>query len=82
MTPKEMLLTAPDGQLDHSLFGIISEWGDEPTSLQVLEVLDMSIHSSLASSFVITLLKIFLDQALNRENKTMEDLVPIATWRD
>lgn len=82
MTPKEMLLTAPDGQLDHSLFATIEQWDDEPTGLQVLEVLDKSIHCALASSFVIKVLNIFLDQALERENKTLEDLVPLATWRN
>lgn len=82
MTPKEMLLSAPDGQIAHSLFPLIEQWDDEPTSLQILEVIDKSIYSALASSFVLKVLNIFLEQALERESKTLEDLVPLATWRN
>jgi hypothetical protein len=78
---KQMLLTAPETQLDHQMFPLIEKWDDEPTSLQLLEVLDQCIYFALASGFVITLLQNMYDLALEREGKTHEDDIPFATWR-
>ena len=79
---KEQLLKAPDTQLDASMFPLIEKWDNEPTSLQILEVLDKCIHASLASGFVIKLLQSLYDIALKREGKKHEDNVPLATWRE
>lgn len=80
-TLKQMLLTAPDTQLDSCMFPLIEKWDDEPTSLQILEVLDQCIFSALASGFVVGLLQTLYDAACKREGKTHEDNVPFATWR-
>ena len=53
---KEALLKAPDSQLDACMFPLIEKWDDNPTALQILEVLDECIYSALASGFVIVLL--------------------------
>jgi len=79
---KEHLLKAPDSQLDASVFPLIEKWDDEPTSLQILEVLDKCIYGSLASGFVIVLLENLLDIAMKRENVTLDDIVLYAVWRD
>lgn len=78
---KQHLLQAPESQLDSSMFALIEGWDDDPTSLQVLEVLDKCVHASLASGFVIKLLETLYDTALKREEKTHKDNVPLATWR-
>ena len=46
---KEALLKAPDSQLDACMFPLIEKWDDNPTALQILEVLDECIYSALAS---------------------------------
>lgn len=79
---KEMLLQAPDTQLDHSMFPLIEQWSEpNPTALQVLEVLDKCVFSSLASRFTISLLQHLFDAALKTEGKTEAEVVQRATWR-
>jgi hypothetical protein len=79
---KDALLKAPDTQLDAGMFPLIERWDDEPTTLQVLEVLDNCVYAGLASGFVIVLLENLLDMALTRENTTKEEVVKLATWRE
>ena len=50
-------------------------------TLEILEVLDYVIHGSLASGFVVTLLQVLLDQAIEREGTTYEAVVALASWR-
>lgn len=76
-----MLLVAPDGQLDASVKPLIEKWNDEPTSLQVLKVLDQCVNSALASGFTISLLEMLLKEGIERENTTYDAVVDQATWR-
>jgi len=77
----QMLLLAPDGQLDAKMKPLIEKWDDPPTALQVLEVLDHCVHGAIASGMVIGLFKAMLDGCLSREGKTLEDVTALATWR-
>lgn len=79
---KQLLLKAPDSQLDHCMFPLIKRWDSQPRSIQILEVLDHCIYGSLASGFVVTLLQTMLDAAMHREKTTLDELVKQATWRD
>ena len=79
---KEALLKAPDSQLDACMFPLIEKWDDNPTALQILEVLDECIYSALASGFVIVLLETMLDVAIKEENTILDDIVLNAVWRD
>lgn len=81
MSIKDMLLKAPSGQLDPSMFPLIQKWDDPPTSLQLLEVLDKCIFSALASGFVVTVLQGLYEEALVREGKTHSDNESLAAWR-
>jgi DNA-binding transcriptional ArsR family regulator len=81
-TLTDLLLLAPDGQLDASMKTLIEKWDEEPTSIQILEVLDNCIYSALASDFVVSVLQALLDKQLNQENKKLDDIVPLATWRN
>ncbi len=82
MTVKALFLQAPPGQLDPSMLPLIEKWDDEPTAIQILEVLDHCIHASLASGFAVSTMQALLAGAQKRENVTMADLVPLATWRN
>ena len=77
----KLLRIAPDSQLDNSMQQLIEKWSDTPSSLQILEVLDRCIWGSLSSGFVIGVLERMLYETLKLENKTLEDILPDATWR-
>lgn len=79
---KEMLLQAPDGQLDKSMFPLIEKWDEEPTAIQILEVLDQVIYASLGSGFVVSLLQMLYENALKKEGKTHKDMEALTTWRN
>ena len=78
---KEMLITAPDSQLDQSMIDKIKLWSAVPTSLNILEVLDNCIYAALASGFVINVLETLLNEVLAMEGKVLEDILPEAVWR-
>lgn len=82
MSLKELLLIAPDNALDESMKPLIKKWDGEPKSIQILEVLDKCIYSSLASGFTISVLESMLDNAMMNENITLDDLTPLAVWRN
>jgi hypothetical protein len=76
-----MLLAAPDHHLDESMQPLIQKWSDPPTPIQVLEVLDYCVHSSLASGLGMKMLHILYDDVCKANNVTHEDVVKDATWR-
>ena len=78
---KEILLEAPDSQLDAAMVRLVRQWSDIPRPLEVLEVLDKSIHGALASDVVIRLLQLLYAKQCSLEGVTHESLVPLATWR-
>lgn len=78
---KSLLITAPEDQLDPVLVDLVKTWGDEPTSLQILELLDKAAYSAGASEFVMHVLQEFLRLALIEENTTYEAVVAQAYWR-
>lgn len=77
----DLLLAAPDSQLDVAMKPLISKWSEPPTAIQVLEVLDHCIHGSLASGFMVRFLQALYDMACKREQTTHEEVVKGATWR-
>ena len=79
---RTLLMEAPEGQLDESMKPLIAKWDETPTSIQILEVLDKSIYYATASDFVVRTFQIMLDMALESEKKTLEDITPLATWRN
>lgn len=78
---RDLLIKMSDGQIDASMHPLLEKWNEPPTALQVLEVLDKCIHGSLASGFVVTVLRAAYGQALAREETTHEIVVQGATWR-
>lgn len=78
---KSLLLQAPDGQLDSSLFPLIEEWSDPPKAIEILEVLDKVIYSSLGSGFTVNVLQLVYNETLQKEGKTHDEMIPLAVWR-
>lgn len=79
---REVFLEAPESQLDPSLKPLIEKWNSPtPSALQVLEVLDLCIFSSLASGFVVNALQAMYQGCLAKDGTTHDELVKLATWR-
>ena len=78
---KDILLTAPDTMLDASMKPLLQNWSSPPTALQVLEVLDKCIFSSLANGAVIIVLRGEYELRLKEEKTTHDELVERAVWR-
>lgn len=82
MDLKELLLTAPDSQLDAAMKTLVKAWDNEPTPIQLLEVLDHCIHGSMSSGMIVTLLQLTYKQACENALTTHEEVVKNATWRN
>jgi hypothetical protein len=78
---KELLLMAPESQLNQSARDSINEWTESPRAIQILKTLDICVHGGLASSFVISVLEQMLIVSCKEENTTYEEVVKEATWR-
>lgn len=78
---KQLMLEAPEGQLDPSMLPLIEKWDSEPKAIQILEVLDKCIYYGASSDFVVSVLQIMLEYAMAAEGITLEQLVPLAVWR-
>ena len=52
----DLLCSGSDRQLDASMHPLIRAWEDPPKAVQVLEVLDLCIHDSLCSEFIVRVL--------------------------
>lgn len=78
---KEILLEAPDSQLDASMKPLVQKWSSPPKAIEILEVLDHVIFGALASGLVTTVLQNMYTEALIREKIGHDDVVKLATWR-
>jgi hypothetical protein len=79
----ELLLVAPEDQLDPSMLPLIEKWDRPiPKAVQVLEVLDKCIYSSLCTDFVVGVFQTIYDNALENEKTTHAEIEALATWRD
>lgn len=82
-TTKEIWLEAPVEQMAGVIKNIIREkWDDEPSAIQILEVVDHCVYWGASSDFVVTALNAYMHIALKNEGKTYEQLVTEATWRE
>jgi hypothetical protein len=78
---KEILLEAPDNQLDASMKPLIEKWSTPPKAIEILEVLDWCIFGALASGLVVTLLQNMYYDALKVEGISHEEMEKLAVWR-
>ena len=77
----DALLEMPDSQIDASMQKLIRSWAEPPKAIEVLEVLDKCIYSSLASGLVINVLQMLYDTRCQEEGTTHEECAKKATWR-
>lgn len=78
---KALLLGAPDSSFDYSLKPLVQAWPNEPSALQILEVLDHAVACGLASGQMIWLLDHCMRKAIINESTTYEEVVSKAEWR-
>lgn len=78
---KQIMLLAPDTQLDSCMKPLIEKWSDPPKAIEILEVLDRCIFSSLCTGFVVTVLEHQYKVALNAEGLTEKEITVQARWR-
>lgn len=76
-----MILKMSDDQIDSSAKKMLRDLPEEPSALQLLQVVDMCIYGALASKFVLKVLQFAYDDQLKVENKTHEEIVKDAAWR-
>lgn len=80
---KTELLKLDDQTFDEEAKKTVREWDEpEPTALQLLKTLDWCVRYALTTGQVIQVLNIFYERALLEENKTNEQVVALATWRN
>lgn len=78
----ELLLVAPDDQLDPSLRPLIEQWDRPiPKAIQVLEVLDKCVYYSLCTDFVVSVFDTIYENALENEKTNTVEVEARATWR-
>jgi len=78
----DMLLEAPDSQLDSKMLPFIRKWSDPPKAVEVLEVLDYCVNGALASGVVMQVLNILYERTCSAENTTHDAVAKLATWRE
>lgn len=78
---KTLLLQAPDTQICPLTKAKIKNWSATPTSLEILETLDYMIFYATASGFAVATVEMLLNETLKTENKTLEEILPLAHWR-
>lgn len=80
-TIKSIWKKAPDSSLSNELQSIIDRWNDDPSAIQVLELLDWAIHSGGANQFTVRVLETMLYARIKEEHTTYADVIARATWR-
>ncbi len=81
MNTKQVWQMAPNDEVDSTLQPLIALWDDEPTSIQLLEILDRAVNEVKASFFAISTLNVIYMLTLEAEGKTHEQVVEQASWR-
>ena len=81
----EGMAEAPEGQMDPSMlprFKELAEKADEVKSSDILKILDECVYGALCSDFCIVVLDKCWTTLLDREDKTKEQAIAEATWRN
>ena len=78
---KELMLQAPEGQIDPSILPTIEKWSDPIKAVEILETLDRAVFCGGASDFAMQVFNILLDEAIAEEGTEYADVVARAVWR-
>lgn len=66
---RDLLLSAPPGQIDQSLKNIIAEFDDEPSATQLLKALDHAVHYASTSQFTTSVLTALFERKSSTEKE-------------
>lgn len=80
MSFKEMMLSAPAGQIDQPLMDIIKKWEDTPTAANLLEAIDFAIYYAATSGFVLSIWQSAYEAKPDEEKSKAMELAK-TTWR-
>lgn len=78
---QDLLVNAPEHQLDQPIRDIISKWDNPPKPIQVLEALDKCIFCGASTDFVVEVLYAVYDESLKIAGTTNEEVEKQALWR-
>ena len=79
---KQLLLDAPEDQIDAGARQSIATWSEPPKALEIFRTLDECVYGAMASGFVVQVLETMLVVQSKEENLTRDQLEELAVWRE
>lgn len=79
---KQLLLDAPEDQIDAGARQSIATWSEPPKALEIFRTLDECVYGAMASGFVVQVLETMLVVQSKEENLTRAQLEELAIWRE
>ena len=79
---KQLLLDAPEDQIDAGARQSIATWSEPPKALEIFRTLDECVYGAMASGFVVQVLETMLVVQSKGENLTRDQLEELAVWRE
>ena len=79
---KQLLLDAPEDQIDAGARHSIATWSEPPKALEIFRTLDECVYGAMTSGFVVQVLETMLVVQSKEENLTRAQLEELAIWRE
>ena len=79
---KQLLLDAPEDQIDAGARQSIATWSEPPKALEIFRTLDECVYGAMTSGFVVQVLETMLVVQSKEENLTRAQLEELAIWRE
>ena len=79
---KQLLLDAPEDQIDAGARQSIATWSEPPKALEIFRTLDECVYGAMASGFVVQVLETMLVVQSKEDNLTRAQLEELAIWRE
>ena len=79
---KQLLLDAPEDQIDAGARQSIATWSEPPKALEIFRTLAECVYGALTSGFVVQVLETMLVVQSKEENLTRAQLEELAIWRE
>ena len=79
---KQLLLDAPEDQIDAGARQSIATWSEPPKALEIFRTLDECAYGAMTSGFVVQVLETMLVVQSKEENLTRAQLEELAIWRE
>lgn len=73
----DLLINAPEDQLDQFVRDDIKAWGSDPTAFQILETLDKVVWASGATDFAVGVMNIILRSKIEEMGLTYQQFVQL-----